>query len=186
MTFQQLFSEYLRDPEYLYLLIEPVFIFGVAIGTFMFLVAWLAKNSAARITALVVIAGSCLMIFPYLHLRKKAEPIPTPGAEKWMIGAQTERRVSNQWVYFTMAGIAVLCTFMGTGGKPGLVFSILTVVAGTGTVIFSIWLHMHEARIFHPNLRTVKKKSQAALWSIPESSWSTTAVTAVSWNRASG
>ncbi|MGK0186529.1 MAG: hypothetical protein ACI9R3_002312 [Verrucomicrobiales bacterium] len=161
MTFKKLFSDFLRDPEYLYLLIEPIFIYGVAIGTFFFLVTWLAKNSAARITALIVLAGSCLMIFPYLQLREKAEPIPTPpGTEKWMVGAQTERRASTQWVYFTMAGIAVLCTFMGSSGKPSLIFGILTVTGGLSTLVFSIWLHMHEVRIYHPNLRTIKKKEK--------------------------
>lgn len=163
MTFKQLFSEYLRDPGYLYLLIEPAFIFGIAIATFLFLVTWLTRESKARVAALLVLAGSCLMILPYLHFRKKAEPIAAPGAEKWMVGAQSERRESTQWVYFTMAGIAVLCMFMGSGGKPGLLFGILTVLAGMATVVFSIWLHVQEARIFHPNLRTVRKADKAAV-----------------------
>lgn len=163
MPFRKLLSEYLRDPEYLYLLIEPVFIYGVGIGVFLFLVTWLAKNSAGRIAALIVLAGSCLMILPYLHLREKSEPIPAPpGTEKWMVGAQTERRASTQWVYYTMAGVAVLCAFMGSSGNPGLIFSIVTVLGGLSTVVFSIWLNMHEARIYHPNLRTIKKKEAAS------------------------
>ena len=54
MSFTKLFSEYLRSPEYLYLLLEPVLIFGVAIGVFLFLVTWIAKERKARIVSLMV------------------------------------------------------------------------------------------------------------------------------------
>ena len=159
MTLQQLFRDLLQDPSYLYLLLEPFTLFGVAVGTFMFVFCWLAKERKARIASLLVIAISSMMILPALHLRKEAEPIPAPTqSDQWMVGTHHERLQSKQWAYYAMTAVAVLAIFLGSG-KSGVVFGVLTILGATMIIALSLWLHMHESRIFHPNLRTIDKKT---------------------------
>jgi hypothetical protein len=152
----KLFSEYLRNPEYLYQLLEPVLIFGVGIGVFFFAITWITKEKKARVASLIVIAISCLMVLPYSRFRGEAAPIPAPSAQQWEMPEHSQTRQSHQWVYYTMAGVAVLCLVLGTSGKAAVVFGILTIVGGISTMVFGIWLHIKEARILHPNLRKVE------------------------------
>lgn len=146
----------LKDPEYLTLLLQPFMIWGLAIGVLAFIIAFAVKEGKTRLLALILIIVAALMIVPYLSLRKKSDQrtaniFSTKRAE---IQTQQTRWLESQWIYFGVAGLAGMTILMGADkGKPGLFVGLATAGAGTAAVFFTMWLHLKDAEIYHPNLK---------------------------------
>jgi len=147
----------LKDPEYLYMLIENFMIWGLAIGLVSFAVAFFCKERKSQIGSLILIILACVMVVPYIRLREKSDKGKGyffPSTKRTEMVAQQDRWEKAQWVFFAVAGLAGATLLMGAHtGKPGLFTGILTGVAGICCVFFTIWLNLKEAEIHHPNLR---------------------------------
>jgi hypothetical protein len=68
-----------------------------------------------------------------------------------VIKEQTKLRQDTLWVYYATAGLAILA--LVSGGKIGTWMNIAFLVGGTVALVFSLWLHMKEAEVFHPNIK---------------------------------
>jgi hypothetical protein len=146
----------LKDPEYLTLLLQPFMIWGLAIGVLAFMITFMVKERKTRILALSLIIFAALMIVPYLSVRKQSDKQTANlfATKREEIQKQQTRWLESQWVYFGVAGLAGMTILMGADkGKPGLFVGIATAGAGTAAVFFTMWLHLKDAEIYHPNLR---------------------------------
>ena len=154
--------EKLRDPQFLHHLLEPLLIYGLALGIMGFLVAFAVKERKMQLAALILIIGSALTIVPYTHFRKKADAEQMGellGAEKAMVEEHHTRLLEGQWIYFGIAGLAALTLLMGAHkGTAGHVIGGATATAGAGAVIFRMWLHLKSEYIEHPELRVANSK----------------------------
>jgi len=148
-----------RDPEYLYLLLEPLPLFGLGIGL-IFLIGTLAtKQLKAQWLALFVICLSCSSVWLYEDQRSKATPRIVATRDPSLaplIREQTARRAALNWVYYAMAGFSALTLAlqMGRKGKPLL---ILTAAGSFAVLCLSLWLHKKECEVYHRNI--VKTRS---------------------------
>jgi hypothetical protein len=146
----------LKDPEYVYLLIENFIIWGLAIGIIAAAIAFFCKERKTQGAALVLVILAAVMVVPYNNLREEADKrkgyfFPT---KKALIVKQNERWMKAQWVFFAVAGLAGATLLMGAhNGRPGLITGVVTILAGISCVFFTIWLNLKEAEIYHPNLR---------------------------------
>ena len=61
------------DPEYLFLVLEPLQTWGVAFGLIGLVVTYFLKNEKLQVASLIVIAVSALSVIPYLGARTAAE-----------------------------------------------------------------------------------------------------------------
>ena len=146
----------LKDPEYLTLLLQPFLIWGLAIGVLAFIIAFAVKERKTRLLSLILIMVAALMIVPYLSVRKKSDKRTANifATKREEIQAQQTRWLESQWVYFAVAGLAGMTILMGADkGKPGMFVGIATAGAGTAAVFFTMWLHLKDAEIYHPNLK---------------------------------
>jgi hypothetical protein len=159
----------LGDPEYLFLLIEPVFIYGILLGLIAFAIGFILNDKKAQTVGLIFIIVSSFCIWPYLKFRDKAESriskvyaIEDPTIVKGF-KEQTELRRDTQWVYFALGGIAGVVLLIGAQtNRMGLVFGITTAGGGLIVVVFSMSMHLKESQVFHPNLITQQRVVQAA------------------------
>lgn len=150
----KLLGESLRDPEYLYLLLEPLPLFGLAVGLFFLVGSMAVKEPKAQGLALLVICLSCSSVWLYEDQRLRATPRivatrdPSLGP---LIREQTSRRASFNWLYYAMAGFSLLTLIlqMARKGKPML---YLTVIGGFALLFLSIWLHKKECEVYHRNI----------------------------------
>ncbi len=149
--------EKLRDPQFLHLLLEPMLIYGVAIGIIGFVAAFLVRERKMQLAALILIIASALTIVPYTHFRKKADNehmAQFAGTQKVLVEEHHTRLLEGQWIYFGIAGLAALTLLMGAHkGTPGLVMGGATAVAGVGVVLFSMWMQLKSESIANPELR---------------------------------
>ncbi|WP_157211117.1 hypothetical protein [Verrucomicrobium spinosum] len=147
----------IKDAEYAHLLLEPVPLFGLLFGLIFFAVGLWGREDKTRVIALLVIAGACASVIPYTTYRERAQPrVLEMMPLKKSIKDQTALRQNTQWVYLTVAGIAILALI--SSGKIGQLAGYGVLVTGLGALVFSIWLHMKEAEIFHPNIRGAPTK----------------------------
>ncbi len=76
--------------------------------------------------------------------------LETRPADAKLIKEQYQRRVDTKWVYYTLA-IAAVLALLG-GGKLAAVSNLVVVGGGVLVILFSAWMHMKEAEIYHPNI----------------------------------
>lgn len=146
----------LKDAEYSYLLLEPLALFGLFFGLIFFAVGLYMGQDKCRLVALVVIATSCGSTYPMLKQRAKAQPRLLTNQEITHVSAETfkkqsELREQTKWVYFGVGGFALLALI--GGGKLGAWSNVALLIGGSLAVVFSVWLHMKEAEVYHPNIK---------------------------------
>lgn len=143
----------LKDPEYNYLLLEQLPLFGLLFGLVFFAIGLYLHQDKCRIAAVIIIClCACSAVFGG-HMRKKALGgiMRERGALVSEMRAQTALRNDTMWAYYALAGVAVLT--LVSGGKLGTWLNI-TLLAGTfAAIVFSLWLHMKEAEVYHPNIK---------------------------------
>jgi len=172
-NFFQSFSK-LKDPlsdsEYLYLLLEPVFIYGITLGLIVFIVSYFIKHTPFQILALVLIMLSSLAIFPYLSMRDKAHDriekvyrIEAPSrADDFM--ENTANRKAHLWLYLTVAVTAGFAATIGPRrNRLGLLFAICCIGFSTLTIQYSLWMHYQDALFSQPHLKKTDPPVQQRL-----------------------
>ena len=153
----------LKDAEYVYLLLEPLALFGLFFGLIFFAVGLYMAQDKCRMTALIVIALSCLSVYPMLKQRGRAQQRLVLETEITHVSAetfkrQTQLRLDTQWIYYTVGAFAVLALI--GGGKLGTWSNVALLIGGSLAVIFSVWLHMKEAEVYHPNIKKSVSRSR--------------------------
>jgi hypothetical protein len=150
-----LFSR-LKDAEYFYLLLEPLPLFGLFFGLIFFAVGYYLAQDKCRIAALIVIVVSCWSVYPMMKERAKAQQRVVLDTSITHVSPdtfkrQTQLREDTKWIYYVLGGFALLALI--AGGKLGSWSNIVLLVGGTLAVVFSVWLHMKEAEVYHPNIK---------------------------------
>jgi hypothetical protein len=158
----------LGEPEYLYLLMEPAFIWGVGIGLLVFLGGFVLSDTQSQTLGLLVIILSALLIVPYLKFRGDAAPRiakiyefdrPATATE---FKKQSSRYQDTRWAYLGLGGVAGAVLLVGArNNRVGFTLSLATVVGAIGVVLFSLSMHLKDSQIHHPNLLAIK---QATVW----------------------
>lgn len=151
----------LKDAEYVYLLLEPVALFGLFFGLIFLAVGLYMSQDKCRIAALIVIAASCWSVYPMMKERERAQPRLVVDTSITHVSAetfkrQTQLRQDTKWVYYAVGALALLALI--GGGKLGDWSNIALLIGGTLAVIFSVWLHMKEAEVYHPNIKKSVKR----------------------------
>lgn len=143
----------LRDIEYSYLLLEQLPLFGLFFGLVFFVIGLYLAQDKCRIAALIIIFISASSAIFAGSVRQKAMGgiMRERPALVGDMRAQTKLRHDTMWVYYTIAGLAVLT--LVSGGKLGTWLNIVLMVATFLAFIFSLWLHMKEAEVYHPNIK---------------------------------
>ena len=144
----------LQDPEYLHLLLEPLPVFGLALGL-VFLVAGMAMDlKQMRLLALVIMIASAGSVYWYLKMRVATEPRVAATISTTfhpLIKEQTARRVASAWVYYVAAAACALALFAGSGSKSSLITYLVLVIV-SATLVHATWLHKKECEVYHRNI----------------------------------
>lgn len=165
-------SEAIRDPEYLFLLLEPLQFYGIGLGVIGLIVTFFLKNDKLQVAALAVVVLSALSVLPYLGARQSAQnriekvyKIESPARVKGFT-ANTENRLDHRWVFLALAGVGGAALLVGPRrNRLGLGLAVASIAFGLYAVHYSLWMHYQDSLAYHPNLKTneapVKEKLKA-------------------------
>ncbi|MCF6313358.1 MAG: hypothetical protein L3J39_12995 [Verrucomicrobiales bacterium] len=150
----------LGDVEYLYLLLEPIFIYGITLGVISAIIAYFINSTPFQILSLSLIAISALVIFPYLSLREKSqlriEQVYKIDQPKRATQFQeiTQNRQAHRWLYLIVAITGGFAVIIGPRrNRLGLIFAIVCIGFSVKTVIYSLTMHHQDCLLSQPHLQ---------------------------------
>jgi hypothetical protein len=148
------------DPEYRYLLLEPLISYGLLTGVILLVAGFFAKAPRLQVAALVVIGAAAMMHFPYKDARIAAKPrleqvykveAPARASE---FARTTNEWVANSWQFKLLILGAFGTLLIGVQrNRIGFGLSIATIVLGLVAVKNAMWLNYQDALAYHPNLK---------------------------------
>lgn len=160
------------DPEYLFLVLEPLQTWGIAFGLIGLVVTYFLKNEKLQVASLIVIAVSALSVIPYLGARTAAETriekvyvVSAPARAKGF-QANTVDRLEHRWLYLALAGVAGAAVLVGPRrNRLGFGLAIGSVAFSIYAINYGMWMHYQDSLAYHPNLKRneapVKEKIRA-------------------------
>ncbi len=173
--FEQLerITEALKDPEYFFLVLEPLQVWGVAFGLLGLVITYFLKSEKLQVASLIVITVSALSVVPYLQARKTAQTriekvfnVSAPSRSKGF-QANTADRLDHRWVYLALAGVAGAAILVGPRrNRLGMGLAVGSVAFSLYAINYGLWMHYQDSLAYHPNLKQneapVKEKIRAA------------------------
>jgi hypothetical protein len=150
----------LRDPEYLFLVLEPLQIWGIAFGLVGLVITWFLKNEKLQVASLIVVVVSALSVLPYLQARKTAQVrIEKVYSASYAARAQefsknTAARLESRWIYLALAGIAGAAILVGPRrNRLGMGLALGCAAFALHGISHGLWMHYQDSLAYHPNLK---------------------------------
>lgn len=155
---------------YAYLLMEPLFTYGVGFGLVLFILAYAFQERKSRTFGLLLLIICGAAMYPYQIKRNEAAPRPAPEYNSYwqsegprkMWDEQTARRSYFSKAYYLLALVGLLSLVAPPeSGGLGKICALGVIGLGTGVLIVGLWLSLHDKIIFHPDLqRTISWSAQ--------------------------
>jgi hypothetical protein len=178
---EQLF-EAARDPEYRFLLIEPILSYGIGFGVVLFVVGFFLKHEKLQITGLVAAGLAALCFVPYMTARRETLPrieqiYKLNSSDRGRLFAEnTASWSSSTWIYTTMIIVVTATLIVGARrNQLGLGLSLVTLLIGLVAIQNSLWMHYLDASAAYPNLKShrapieeITRRSQKSSHRFPE------------------
>lgn len=148
------------DPEYRYLLIEPLIFYGLFVGITILLVGYFMKRPRLQMAALIVIGVAALCHVPYKEARLAAQPrieqvykISSPARVKGF-KENTQEWVDASWKFRLLILATALTVMVGVHtNRIGFALGVITLFLGIVSSKTALWLHYQDAIAYHPNLK---------------------------------
>lgn len=152
-------AEDLSQPEYVHVLLNPLPVYGLAVGILGLVVALVLFrfSRAARLTALILIAISAGSIWPVAHYGgagyDRVLSMSDSTGDAWL---KAHARRANQVIpfYYALAGLAVLAIFLPfKQPKSAFILALLTLILAVGTLGAGAWVAHAGGKIRHSEFR---------------------------------
>ncbi len=159
LQIEQLLSAF-GDPEYRFLLLEPLIFYGILIGVFMLGLGYFMKAPKLQIAALITLGISALAHVPYKDARLSAQPrmeqvykISSPARMKGF-NENTQQWLAASWKFRLLVLAATVTVMIGINrNRIGYGLGIATAILGLFAAKSAVWLHYQDAIAYHPNLK---------------------------------
>ncbi len=103
--------QHIGDPEYLHVLLNPLPVYGLAMGVLALLVALISRSRAARLTALMIIFVSALAAWPVYEKGEAAyDRVLSMSDEQGGIWLKEHMRRAEKliYVFYSVAALAAI------------------------------------------------------------------------------
>ncbi|MCB1231553.1 MAG: QueT transporter family protein [Verrucomicrobiae bacterium] len=149
-----------QDPEYLFLVLEPLMVWGVLFGLIGLVVTYFLKNEKLQVVSLIVIIVSALTVVPYLQARGSAQEriesvykVSDPSRAKGFHTNTLDRR-EHRWLYLALAGIAGAAVLVGPRrNRLGFGLAVGSVAFSLYAINYGLWMQYQDSLAYHANLK---------------------------------
>ena len=166
------FSKYLNSPEYMHVLLNPVPIYGLAIGLVGLLLAIIARSRPAIVIALVLVFLSELSAWPTYYYGEAAyDRVTGMGdsvGDQWLTKHLAR---GEKWIaaFYVLAGLAVIGMLAPIKWpRTSVPLAIATLVIGCGTLGIGGYIAYAGGHVRHKEFR-FEQSSPAAKGTPPRS-----------------
>lgn len=130
--------QHLGDPEYLHTLINPMPVYGLAIGVLALALALILRSKRVTIAALILVFVGALSAWPTYYYGEAAydrvKAMSDPAGEQWL-DEHMARGEKMIWLFYVLAGVAAI----GVGAvlkwpRASFAVTVGTLVIGAATL----------------------------------------------------
>lgn len=152
------FLQALKQPEYVHILLNPLPVYGTALGVLALIVALIFRSRGGQGIALFIIAVGCLSVWPVSEYGEKAadrvQSLSNSDGQKWL--HEHDRRVDAvSWVFYVSAAIAVAGLIaLWKFPKLSRWVTLLALLAGLASLAAGGWISQAGGKIRHNEFRT--------------------------------
>lgn len=149
--------EPLSNPEYLHTLLNPLPVYGLAVGVLGLCVAIISRSRAARVTALVIVFVSALSAWPVYHYGEagydRVISMADDAGGKWL--DEHQRRAEKLiYVFYAVAGLAVAAIAAEAKFRRAAVpLALVTLLAAAGDLGAGGYIAYAGGRVRHKEFR---------------------------------
>jgi hypothetical protein len=147
-------------PDYLHVLLNPIPVYGLAMGVIGLLVAFALRSRAARVVALVVICLSSAAAWPVWHYGEKAYDDVMMVADKEGTSWMDEHRSRAEKLIVAFYALAALSlgSLLIPLKKPraDLPLSVATLILALAVLGMGAWIAYAGGRIRHEEFRSAR------------------------------
>jgi hypothetical protein len=131
-------SEHLSSPEYLHVLLNPLPVYGLAVGVLGLFLALLSRTRAARITALALVFASTISAWPVYHYGQasydRVKAMADSEGDKWL-DEHMRRGEQLIYVFYVVSALSVVATASEfKSPKSAVPLTIATLILAIGNL----------------------------------------------------
>lgn len=151
------FLRALQQPEYVHTLINPLPVYGLALGLIALVVALFLRKRAAQITALVIVFVAAMSAWPAAHYGKEAKDsvysLSDDPGDAWLL--EHENRADKLlWLFYTLAVVSAAAIVAPKKfPKSALPLTILTLILAVGSLGAGGYIAYAGGKIRHKEFR---------------------------------
>src|SRR5438128_8204027 len=149
--------QHLSDPEYIHILINPLPVYGLAVGMLALVLALILRNQRVTIAALILVFVCALSAWPTYHYGESAydrvKAVSDPAGEQWL-DEHMARGEKMIWLFYVLAGVAAI----GVGAvvkwpRTSFVIAVGTLVLGGATLGTGFYIAYAGGHVRHKEFR---------------------------------
>ena len=155
--FEDLISD-LQLPEYIHVLLNPIPMYGVALGLVALIVGFTTRNRTARIPGLVILTLSGVMAWPVFEYGELAHDRVMTMVNKdglsWL-KEHEERAEKVIAIFYVLAALAATSLVLSWfTSKTATIMSLVTICCACITLGAGVWIGYAGGKIRHSEFRT--------------------------------
>ena len=157
MNFFDIVRQHLGNPEYLHVLINPLPVYGLAIGVLALVLALILRTPKVTMAALVLVFVSGLSAWPTYHYGEagydRVKALSDDAGGKWL-DEHMARGEKLIWAFYVLAGVSAL----GIGAiakwpRYSLAVCVTTLVLASGTLGIGGYIAYAGGHVRHREFR---------------------------------
>lgn len=153
----QEFLHALKQPEYVHVLLNPLPVYGLAMGVLGLVIGLAMRNKQAQIVGLVIVAVACLSVWPVSHYGERGadrvQAMSNKDAALWL-HEHEERAEVGQWFFYVTAALAIVAIAVQVPfQKAATKLSLITVLAGLICLGVGGWISRAGGQVRHAEFR---------------------------------
>ena len=151
--------EHLSNPEYLHVLLNPLPVYGLAVGVLALVIALVTRARAARVVALAIVFVSTFAAWPVYHYGEAASDRVLTMADgdgrEWL--EEHEHRAEKLiYIFYAVAALAALAVAADkVAPRAAVPLTVATLVLAMATLAAGGYIATAGGRIRHREFRYV-------------------------------
>ena len=149
--------QHLRQPEYVHVLLNPLPLYGLAMGALALFIGLLMRNKHAQSVALIIVivgAGSAWPVIQYgEHGYDRVYSMSNQDGQRWLdIHAQRAGRC--EWLFYVTAAAALATTVANWKfSRAAIPLAVLTLLLAICAVAAAGWVSRAGGQVRHSEFR---------------------------------
>lgn len=149
--------EYLSKPEYVHVLLNPLPVYGLAMGVLGLIIALISKTRAARVTALALVMVSAASAWPVYYYGEagydRVKAIADDAGDKWL---DEHMRRGEQLIYVfylvaALSAVGIIAEFAVP--KTAVPMAIATLIVAVANLGVGSYIAYAGGRVRHKEFR---------------------------------